>query len=103
MEISQAFRDDFTCSLSKNVLKRRYLGSGLLTIFTVFNFGNTLAMTIMFLSKFLKFVVDSTNGTKNWEKDFGFPDNCIWIRSCRFSQPSRGYLPSDVNVLADNP
>ena len=34
---------------------------------------------------------------------FRFSDNIILIASCRFSQPSRLYLPSDVNVLTDNP
>ena len=46
--------------------------NGLNKIFTVCNFGNTLAVTIMFFSKCLKFEVDSRNGTKNREKFFVF-------------------------------
>ena len=40
--------DTFTCWLSKRFLKRRFLESFLTKIFTVFNFGNTWAMTIIF-------------------------------------------------------
>ena len=57
----------------------------------------------MFFSKSLKFDVDSRNGTKNQEKVDRFPDNCIWIGSCRLPQPWTGYLPSDVNMLTENP
>ena len=48
-----------------HVLRRRYLESGLRKIFTVPNFGNTLAMTITFFSKGLKFDVDSGNVTES--------------------------------------
>ena len=65
MEISEDFIDAFTCSLSKRVLKRSFLESGLTKIFTVSNFGNTLAVTIMFFPKSLKFDVDLRNGIKN--------------------------------------
>ena len=77
MQTTQVFRDALTCSLSNRVLKRRFLGSGLTKIFIVCNFGNTLAVTIMFISKCLKFNVHSRNGTKNQEKVFRFSDNCI--------------------------
>ena len=60
-------------------------------------------MKIMSLLKCLKFEVDSRNGNKSWEKVFGFSDNRIWLGRFRFSQPWTGYLPSDVNVLTDNP
>ena len=40
------------------VLKLRFLESALMKFFTVSNFGNTLAMTIMFFSKCLKFDVE---------------------------------------------
>ena len=44
--------DVFTCLLAKHVLKRRFLESCLSKIFTVSNFGNILAMTIiLFFSK----------------------------------------------------
>ena len=70
---------------------------------TVCNYGNTLAVTIMFFSNYLKFDVVSRNWTKNPEKYFGFSDNCIWLGSCKFSQPWTGYFPSAVNVLTNNP
>ena len=96
--------DAFTCWMWKRVLKRRFLESGLTKISTVCNFGNRLAMTIMFFfSKCLKFDVDSTNKTKNSEKVFGFSDNCIWVESCKFSQTWTGYLPLAVNVLTNTP
>ena len=72
METTQVFRDALTCSLSNRVLKRRFLGSGLTKILIVCNFGNTLALTIMFISKCLKFNVDSRNGTKIKKKFFVF-------------------------------
>ena len=68
MEISQVFRDAFTCSLSKRVLKRRFLVSGLTKIVAVCNFGNTLGMTIIFFFKCLKLDVDSRIGIKNEKK-----------------------------------
>ena len=40
---------------------------------------------------------------KNSEKVFCFSDNCIWIGSCKFSQPGTGDLPSAVNVLTKMP
>ena len=43
--------DAFTCFLSKRVMKRRFLESGLTKIFRVSNFGNALAMTINFFFK----------------------------------------------------
>ena len=67
--------------------------------FTVCNFGNILAMTIIFFLKLVKFDVDFRKGTKNSEKVFRFPDTCIWIGSWKFWQYWAGYLPSAVNVL----
>ena len=103
MELSQVFRDAFTCSMWKRDLKQRFLESGLTKIFTVCNFENILAMRIIFFWKSLKFDVDSRNGIKNSENIDRFSDNCIWIGSCKFSQPWTGYLPSAVNVLTDTP
>ena len=54
MDKSQVFRDAFTCSLPKRVLKRRFLESGLPKIFRVCNFGNTLAITIILFFKMFK-------------------------------------------------
>ena len=97
------YLDAFICWLSKRFLKQRFLESGLTKIFTVSSFLNTLAMTIILFSECVKFDVDSRNGTKSWEKAFGFSDNCILIGSCKFSQSWTGYLPSAVNVLTNNP
>ena len=45
--------DAFTCWLSRRVLKRRFLESGLTKIFKVCNFGKTLAMTmVLFFKRF---------------------------------------------------
>ena len=43
--------DAFTCWMAMRVLKRLYLESFLTKIFTVYYFGNTLAMTIILFSK----------------------------------------------------
>ena len=54
MEIWLPFNDAFTCSLTKRVLKRRFLEIGLTKIFKVRNFGNTLGVTIVFFIKTFK-------------------------------------------------
>ena len=56
-----------------------FLKSALTKSYTVCNFRNKVAMTIVLISKCLKFNVDSGYGTKEWIKVFGFKDNCIWI------------------------
>ena len=43
-----SFRNTFTCSLSKRVPKRMFSQSGVMKLFTVSNFANTLVMTIAF-------------------------------------------------------
>ena len=43
-----------TCWLSKDVLRRRWIVSGVTKPYTVANFGNTLAMTIFFFLKMFK-------------------------------------------------
>ena len=53
--------DALTCSLSISLLKRHYLEGGLTKFFTVCNFSNILAMTIIFILKCLKFDVDPRN------------------------------------------
>ena len=73
-------------------------------ILTVCNFGNTLAITIIFFLKmFLKVYVDCINVTKNRENFFCFYNNCIIIRNCKFPQSWKGYLSSAVNVLTNTP
>ena len=92
--------EDFTsvknrliCWLSKDVLRRRWIVSGVTKPYTVVNFGNTLAMTIFFFFwKRSKFDGDSINGTKNRENVFCFEDNWIWIGNGKFSQSGRAYL-----------
>ena len=81
-------------------LKRRYLQSGLLKFFTVCNFGNILAMTIIFL---FQIDVAFRNWTKIWDNIFRFSGNCIWIGSCKFLQSWTGYSASAVNVLTNTP
>ena len=94
----------FTCWLSKRFLKQPFLDSALTKIFTVCNFGNTLATTIiLFFKECLKFHVDSINGRKHSEKVFRFWDNCVSIGNCKFSQYWTRYLPSAVNVLRSIP
>ena len=44
-----------TCWLSKDVLRRRWIVSGVTKPWTVANFGNTLPMTIFFFLKMFKF------------------------------------------------
>ena len=56
-----------------------------------------------FFSTCLTFYVDSRKGTEKSEKTFGFADNCIWIRSNKYSHSWTGYLASPVNVLTNTP
>ena len=93
--------DAVTCWLLKRVLKRHFFESGLNRIFTASNFRNTLAMTIILFSKYLKFGVDSRNGTENSEKAFRFSDNWIWIASRTFSQSWTRYLSAAIHVLTN--
>ena len=51
MQILQVLKDHLTSWLSKNVLKRPFLESGLTNSLTVCNFGNTLGMTKFFSQK----------------------------------------------------
>ena len=63
--------------MSKCVLKRWFLDSDLTESLTGCNFRNQVAMTMIFVSRHLKFDEESRNGTKESEKVFGFKDNCI--------------------------
>ena len=92
--------DTLTWWLPKGVLKQRFLESDLTQSFTLFNFGNTLAMTIIFSSKCLKIDVNSRNGTKTSENVSQILDNSIWNGRGRFSQFRRGYSPSTIIVSA---
>ena len=96
--------DAFTCSLSKRFLKQRFLECDLSKIFRVCNFGNTLAMTIIFsFKKFKNWCRFRNWKKKNKKKFFYFSDSCIWIKNCKFSQSWKKYLPSAVNLLTLTP
>ena len=71
--------------------------------FGVRNFGNTKSMRVMFFSKYLKFIVDFKNATKNWENVFCFWDNCFWIGIVKLSLLRTGYFSSAANVLTSSP
>ena len=64
--------DAFTCSLSKRVPKPRFFECGLTKIFTVCDFGNTLAMTIKFFFKMFKIWWKSKKWNKKSRKSFLF-------------------------------
>ena len=91
--------DPLICWLSRGVLKQRFLENGLTKSFTVCNFRNKVAMAIRFFLKSLKIWFDSRNGTKEWEKGFGFEKSYIWIGDENFSQSRTGYLSLAVNML----
>ena len=71
--------DTFTCRLSKRVLRQRFLQSGVTKFLIVCNFGNTLAMTIIFFFKISKIWCRFQKWNKNWENVFLLSDACIWI------------------------
>ena len=64
--------DTFTCWLSKRVPKRRFLQKGLTKFFTVCNFGNTSAMTIIFFLKTFKIWCRFQKWNKKFRKFFSF-------------------------------
>ena len=56
-----------------------------------------------FFPKYSKFDENARSWTEEWEKVFGFKDNCIWIGDDKFSQSLTGYLPLAVSVLRNTP
>ena len=56
-----------------------------------------------FDSKYLKFTEDFKNSAKDWEKDFCFWDNCIWIGVFKFSLWWARYFSSVANGLTSSP
>ena len=62
--------DTFTCWLSKRVLKRRFLDSGLSKIITVPNFGYPLTMRIIIFFKIFKIWCSFQKWQKKIEKMF---------------------------------
>ena len=72
-------------------------------VFGVRNFRNTSAMTVIFFWKYLKLNLDSKNASTNWENNFYFWDNFIWIGFFKFSLLRREYLWPVFNVLTNSP
>ena len=68
----ESFCDTFTCWLPKRVPKRRFLQKGLMKFFTVYNFGNTLAMTIIFYFKMFNIWCRFLKWNKKFRKSFSF-------------------------------
>ena len=61
-----------TCWLSKDVLRRRWIVSGVTKPWTVANFGNTLAMTMFFFLKLFKIWWRFHKWNKKLTKSFFF-------------------------------
>ena len=103
MKISEVFGTLSQGSLSKRVLKRCFLESGLTNIFTVSNFRNLLAMTIMFFSKMFKICCILQNWYKKLRSSFSLfiELHLIWVG--KSSQPGTGYPPSAAKVLTKSP
>ena len=95
--------DALICWLSKALLKRCFMESGLTKSFTICNFCNKVAMMIIFFFKMFNIYVDSRDGINKWEKVFGFKDSIIWIGNDKFSQSLTGYLSLTINMLRRSP
>ena len=72
-------------------------------VLRVCNLGNTIAITIIFFGKCLKFDEDSIDAAKSWKNVFYFWDSCIWIGNSKLSLSPTGYLSSAVNALTKTP
>ena len=79
-------REDFssvsehlTCWLSISVLSQGFLGIYITTLFAGHNFGNKLAMRVIFVFKTFKIWCTFQKFGKTWQIFFGFGDNRIWI------------------------
>ena len=99
-------RSDFKCfwddCLSKGTL-RWYLFDIYLTTFSeVRNFGNTLAMSVIFFWICSKFNLDLENAEKGSEKFFSFWDSSIWIGCVKYSLLITEDLPYSVNALTNS-
>ena len=64
--------DPLTCWLLNNVLKRRFLESGLTKSLTLCNFSNTIAMTFFFCLKIFTIWCRFHNFNKKLRKSFSF-------------------------------
>ena len=86
------------CCLSKGLLKRDFFDIYPTRFFAIRNFGNTLAMTIIFFLKVFKSSSTFKIAEKNREKFFCFLDNCIWIDCVNLSQ-KRDFLHIYVTTV----
>ena len=91
------------CCLSKRSLKRGFL------VFYLTTFSESVIPEIQnlwgiyFVSKYSKFNLNFKNAAKNWEKVFGFRDNCMWIEIVILSLLRTRYISSVTNVLTSSP
>ena len=91
------------CCLSKGTVKRHFLDIYLTTFLWVRNFGNTLAVkVIFFVWNRSKFNIDLKTAEKNGEIIFCFWDNYIWNGCVKLSLLRREYLSLAVNVLTNS-
>ena len=65
------------------------------------NFGNTLAMSVIFFWICSKFNLDLENAEKGSEKFFSFWDSSIWIGCVKYSLLITEDLPYSVNALTN--
>ena len=79
----------FTCATLLWTGRFRHLSDN---VFGVLNFRSTKDMRAIFFGK-----------DRNWEKNFCFIDNCIWIGIIKLSLLRTEYLSSADNVLTWNP
>ena len=75
----------------------------LTTLFGVRNFRNASAMMVILFEKCWEFNLDFKNSETNWENNFCFRDNSIWIGFFRFSLLSREYLWPAFSILTNSP
>ena len=92
-----------SCCLSKGPLKRDFLENYLTT------FSEAVVSEIQniwgspFFFKYLSFILDFKNASKNWEKIFRFWYNCIWIGMVKLPLLRKGFLSPAANVLRSSP
>ena len=91
------------CFLSKDHLKREFLGIFLTTFSESVISDLKIYETHLFFSKRSKFNLNFKNEAKNSEKASCFGDNCIWIGIVKLSLLRTSYLQSISNVLTSRP
>ena len=93
----QHFWSHWPCCFSKVPLKEEFFDIYLTMFFGIHNFGNTLAMRVIFYLKVFKIA------EKIRENAFCFLDNCNWIGCVNLSLLRRENLWTAVNVLKNGP